>query len=443
MNSGMPPQIGPYTIEREIGRGGMGVVYLARDTKLDRDVAIKALPPELADDASRLARFEREAKTLAQLNHANVAGIHGIEEQDGQKFLALEYVEGETLAERLTRGALPIDEALQVAIEIAAGVEAAHEAGIVHRDLKPDNVKLTPEGKVKVLDFGLARTADPDSSTIQAGVATVTPTTPGSHTIPGTVLGTAPYMSPEQARGRRVDKRADIWAFACLLYEMLTAEPLFGRETPSDSIAAILEREPDLSRLPARTPRRIVDLMSRCLEKEARRRLRDIGDARLELEDALAGRDWMTRGPEAAPSTSAPRRTVGAVALVVLGAVLGGVGVTLLGPSLLGRDVPPAAGPALRLELPLVVDGEHVAVDDMAIAPDGSVIAITPIGDGPILVRDADSFELRALEGTEGAEWPMFSPDGRWIAFYQRDQLLRIPREGGLALAIADAQGFV
>jgi serine/threonine protein kinase len=208
----MPQEIGPYTITREIGRGGMGVVYLARDTKLDRDVAIKALPPELAEDADRMARFEREAKTLAQLNHPNVAGIHGVEEQDGQKYLILEYVEGETLAERLDAGPLALDEALDVCAQIAAGVEAAHEAGVIHRDLKPDNIKITPDGAVKVLDFGLARTEEATGTGSSISDAQ-TLTTPRSPTEPGQVLGTAPYMSPEQARGRRLDKRSDIWSF--------------------------------------------------------------------------------------------------------------------------------------------------------------------------------------------------------------------------------------
>jgi len=217
-------QIGPYTITRELGRGGMGVVYLGRDTRLDRDVAIKALPEHLAQDPERLARFEREAKTLASLNHPNVAGIHGVEEHEGARYLVLEYVEGETLADRLDRGPLPVEDAIEIAVQIAAGVEAAHEAGVIHRDLKPGNVIVTPEGKAKVLDFGLARSEETSSSSSGALSESPTLTSPAiqhSPTMPGVILGTAAYMSPEQARGRRVDKLTDSWSFWVVLYERL------------------------------------------------------------------------------------------------------------------------------------------------------------------------------------------------------------------------------
>ena len=229
----IPQHIGPFVVSREIGRGGMGVVYLARDERLDRDVAIKALPEDLDADPVRLERFEREAKTLASLNHPNIAGLYGVEEQDGQKYLIMEHVEGETLGDRLDRGAMPVDEALEIAVEIAAGVEAAHEAGVVHRDLKPDNIKITPDGHVKVLDFGLARQA----ATTSAPDVTISPTVvAASPTIPGAILGTAAYMSPEQARGRHVDKRTDVWSFGVILYEMLTGASPFAGETATDSI---------------------------------------------------------------------------------------------------------------------------------------------------------------------------------------------------------------
>jgi serine/threonine protein kinase len=234
----MQDSIGPYIIEGEIGRGGMGVVYLARDTHLDRKVAIKALPDELSVDPARMERFEREAKTLASLNHPNIAGIFGLEEADGRKFLVLEYVDGETLGELIDRGPLPIHEAIELAGQIASGIEVAHEAGIIHRDIKPDNIKINSEGQVKVLDFGLARNDEGASST---GMMLDSPTmSQHSPTIAGAILGTAAYMSPEQARGRRVDKRTDIWAFGVILYEMLVGSSPFQGETATDSIGAVL-----------------------------------------------------------------------------------------------------------------------------------------------------------------------------------------------------------
>jgi len=249
-------KLGQYEILTPLGAGGMGEVYRARDLRLDRNVAIKVLPDQLANDLDRLTRFEREAKTLASLNHPNVAGIYGVEEQDGRKYLVLEYVEGQTLAERLDRGPLPIDEALEVCTQIAAGVEAAHEAGIIHRDLKPANTKITPEGKVKVLDFGLAKVSEGSSSSSSHQAETIT--SPAyqrqSPTMPGVILGTAAYMSPEQARGRSIDKRTDIWSFGVVLYECLTGANPFVGETVTDSIGAILHKDVDLTLLPKSTP---------------------------------------------------------------------------------------------------------------------------------------------------------------------------------------------
>ena len=247
-------QIGTYRIEREVGRGGMGVVYLGRDISLDRPVAIKALPPEVAEDPSRLERFEREARTLAQLSDPHIAGIYGTESHDGQRYLVLEYVEGETLADRLDRGPLPIDETLELGAQIASGLEAAHEAGVIHRDLKPANVKLTPEGRAVVLDFGLAKAEEGASTTGLSEAATLTTPAPHSPSIPGAVIGTAAYMSPEQARGRRVDRRTDIWAFGVVLYEMLTGSSPFAGETATDSIGAVLHKGVELEHLPERTP---------------------------------------------------------------------------------------------------------------------------------------------------------------------------------------------
>jgi serine/threonine-protein kinase len=274
-------RLGPYEVLGQLGAGGMGDVYRARDTRLARVVAIKLLPAEVAQDAERLARFRREAHLLASLNHPHLAAVHGLEELDGKLLLVLELVEGEDLAQRLKRGAIPVDEALDIAKQIAEALEEAHEHGIVHRDLKPANIKLTPEGKAKVLDFGLAKAYAGDQAT--SGDASHSPTLTRAGSESGVILGTAAYMSPEQARGKPVDKRADIWAFGVVLFEMLTGRRLFQGETVSDTLAAVLKTEPEWGLLPAETPQRIRELLRRCLARDPRERLRDIGDARIEL----------------------------------------------------------------------------------------------------------------------------------------------------------------
>jgi eukaryotic-like serine/threonine-protein kinase len=277
-------QLGSYKIVSLLGAGGMGEVYLAHDTKLGRDVAIKILPAAFVHDAERLARFRREARMLAALNHPNIATIHGLEQSDGVHYLVMELVPGETLGERASSGALKVAEALKVAAQIAEALEAAHEKGVIHRDLKPANVKVTDEGRVKVLDFGLAKAFAGDGGLDLSNVPTLTAVA----TEEGRILGTPAYMSPEQARGKPVDKRTDIWAFGCVLYELLTRKEAFRGETVSDTIAAVLEREPDWHELPSATPTKIRDLLRRCLQKDLPRRLRDIGDARIEIEEALA-----------------------------------------------------------------------------------------------------------------------------------------------------------
>ncbi len=280
-------RLGPYEVLGPLGAGGMGEVYRARDTRLGRDVAIKLLPAEVAQDAERLARFRREAHLLASLNHPHIAAVHGLEELDGKLLLILELVEGEDLAERLKRGAIHVDEALGIAKQIAEALEEAHEKGIVHRDLKPANIKLTPEGKAKVLDFGLAKAYASDADSGKTDVSH-SPTLTRAGTEAGVILGTAAYMSPEQARGKPVDKRADIWAFGVVLFEMLTGKRLFHGETVSDTLAAVLKTDPDWGLLPAETPPRVRALLRRCLTRDPRQRLRDIGDARIEIETSAA-----------------------------------------------------------------------------------------------------------------------------------------------------------
>src|SRR5216684_4448439 len=311
--------LGPYEILALIGSGGMGEVYQAHDTKLGRDVAIKVLPEAFAHDPQRLARFQREAKLLASLNHPNIATIHGLEESNGTQYLVMELVPGETLRERIAReGALPVEEALGIARQIAEALEAAHEKSIIHRDLKPANVKVTPEGKVKVLDFGLAKAyageesgSDPSNS----------PTLSQAATLQGVILGTAAYMSPEQARGKSVDKRTDIWAFGCVLYELLTGKQAFQGETTTEILAAVVKTEPDWHALPSATPAKIRDLLRRCLQKDKNLRMQAAGDARIETQEALAA----PQDAGATHAASTPRsKLLGAVAaaLAIIAAVM-------------------------------------------------------------------------------------------------------------------------
>ncbi len=446
---GVVSKVGPYTIEREIGRGGMGVVDLATDSRLGRKVAIKALPEHLAADPDRLARFEREARTLASLNHPNVAGIHGIEEQNGLKHLILEYVEGETLQERLERGALPVDDAIDVCAQIAAGLEAAHDAGIVHRDLKPGNVKITPEGKVKVLDFGLAKTGEGvASSSSQHAVVTDSPTITGrapihSPTIPGAIMGTAPYMSPEQARGRAVDKRSDIWSFGVVLYECLTGLSPFAGETASESIGAVLHVNPDLNLLPPGTPPRVRRVLTHCLEKDKSKRWRDAGDVRIELaseEDGQAG------GGAGAIVSGRAWLVVAGVALL-----LGVVGL-LAGRRLAPEPAPEPAHVLADIKLSNIAAAANALDGMFEMSPVTREIAY--IGEGPdesdgepvrrVHVLDLATGRTRALAGTEGAGKLSYSPDGSQIAFTwwgrMRDEteIRRVPSAGGPALTVLE-----
>ena len=443
-----PTAIGTFQIQRELGRGGMGVVYLATDTRLDRQVAIKALPADLGADPDRLARLQREAKVLASLNHPNVGGIHGLEQADGQQYLILEYIEGETLADRLAAGPIPAVDALTLAKQIAEALEVAHEKGIIHRDLKPGNVMVTADGVIKVLDFGLARTADGAGSS-SAVAAPDSPTVPmGSPTIPGAIMGSPGYMSPEQARGKTVDKRSDIFSFGCVLYEMLTGACPFPGETVTDSLGAILHREPNWSLLPASTPRRVRELLANCLQKDRKNRVHDIADVRLELQRAIAE----PRGDDGV--TAAGRRSRPASLLLVLAGVIAIIGGTFpLWSAHLGQGGAKVGEPGARqvvrftieppagYTLPMFV-GSGVGV---TISPGGDRIAYVVITDNKshLCVREVASGESRVLANTEGCAAPFFSPDGQWLAFVTKGRLLKMPAAGGPTLSICDVTNFV
>ena len=427
-----PTTIGPYTIDRELGRGGMGVVYLGRDTRLDRAVAIKALPAHLADDPDRLARFEREARTLASLNHPNVAGIHGVEEHDGARYLVLEFVEGETLAATLDRGPLSVDEAIELAVQIAAGVEAAHDAGVVHRDLKPGNIIITPDGKAKVLDFGLARVEE-GSASGSAMSMSPTMTSPAQHspTMPGVILGTAAYMSPEQARGRRVDKRTDIWSFGVVLYEMLVGASPFAGETVSDSIGAVLHKDLDLDRLPPNTPAQVRRVLRRCLARDKAQRYRDIGDAALDL---LAPQD--VDAPAHPPAGAGVLPRAGLAAAILLGASVV-AGALWLRPAPSGET---AAAPTLRYTIPMP-DGFELT-GPIAISRDGTQVAYgarDERGEQHLYLRRLDGFDPVRIEGSREGVHPFFSPDGDSIGFFARNAIWRASTSGGAPTRLAAA----
>ena len=416
-------KLGHYEISTLLGKGGMGEVWRARDTKLGREVAIKTLPEEFAKDADRLARFEREAKLLASLNHPNIAAIHGFEEDNGTHFLVLELVEGATLADQLKRGAIPVEEALKFALQIAEALEAAHEKGVIHRDLKPANIKVTPEGKVKVLDFGLAKAFEGDPAD---PALSNSPTLSMAATQQGVILGTAAYMSPEQASGQESDKRTDIWAFGAVLFEMLAGEGLFSGETASHVLASVLKTEPDWNALPHDTPAPIARLLRRCLEKDRQRRLHDIADVRLDLEDVLASpSDHETIGTTSHAVVRFWKRPIVIATLVLLAAVLSGLTVRIF-------DTPETpAAQTTRFTVPVENGYRMTNGTDppLALSPDGRTIAY--VAEEMLHVRVLDRRAPRLLEGTEGAKAPFFSPDGQFIGFSQGNQIKRIPVGGG------------
>lgn len=427
-------RLGPYEIVSPLGAGGMGEVWRAHDARLGRSVAIKVLPQTFASDAERLARFRREAQVLAALNHPHIAAIYGLEESSGVEALVLELVEGDTLAEKLARGPLPMDEGLSIAHQIAEALEAAHERGIVHRDLKPANVKLTPDGKVKVLDFGLAKALAGDSSSPDVSRS---PTITAAATQAGVVIGTAAYMSPEQARGRSVDKRADIWAFGATFWEMLTGRRLFEGETVSDVLAAVLRQEVDFAVLPAETPSGVIRLLHRCLERDPKSRLHDIADARLEIEESLkapvpsVGAETFERREPSSPAKWVPW-LVAAAALLALALF-----------ALLRRTSAVTEDPVrLSVLLPEKVAPDFSSGDQeqiLAISPDGRRFAFTGKNgeERKIFVRELSRENPEPVFGTEGGSTPFFSPDSEWLGFVAGDKLKKTAIRGGTPITLA------
>ncbi|MGH9385754.1 MAG: protein kinase domain-containing protein [Vicinamibacterales bacterium] len=417
-------QLGAYEILSLLGEGGMGRVFRARDVRLKRDVAIKALSDELAFDADRIARFRREAEALAALNHPHIAGIHDLLEVERSQFLVLELVEGETIADRLRRGPIPEAEAVRIARQIVNALEVAHARGIVHRDLKPANIKLTPTGQVKVLDFGLAKVLAAADEPSRRNPPTLT--TPAM-TQRGVILGTAAYMSPEQARGQWVDAQADIWAIGCVLYEMLTRRPPFTGPTVTDVLAAVVRAEPDWSALPPQTATRLRSLMRRCLQKDAGKRLHHIADVRIELDEYQE--DQVVSATIAKPASARLAWTaVAAVSLVALG-----LAYWLL------RALQPGPAPSeMRLEISTPPTTDPVF---LALSPDGQKLVFVASGDGMsrLWVRSLDSTTARPLPGSELPTSPFWSPDGRSIGFFADGKLKRIDLDGGLVQTIAGA----
>ena len=425
-------RLGPYEILEPLGQGGMGEVYRARDERLHRDIAVKVIHPELVT-ADSLGRFRREARVLAALSHPNVANVYELDEVDGTAFLVMEIVSGDTLADRLAGGPLPIPDVFRIAGQVAAALEAVHDKGIVHRDLKPSNIKVTRDGLVKVLDFGLAKPVVENAAT-RSHLATATV----GATREGLVVGTAAYMSPEQVRGWEIDRRTDVWAFGCVLYEMLTGRPAFSGDSVADTIAAVIERDLDWGILPPSTPPGLMRLLRRCVQRDLKRRLRDMGDARLDLEEAAS--DSPTRDRPAPTLAARGWRTTAALmaGLLTLGVLLGAAAASYRSLS------PRRAGAPAHFVVPLSPTTQLSGLDfpSVAISPDGSRLAFVGSRGGQTLlfVRQMNALDSTALPGTTNAVAPFFSPDGSWIAFFADGRLKKVALSGGMPITLCEAQ---
>jgi Tol biopolymer transport system component len=438
MTIGLGARLGPYEVSALIGEGGMGKVWRAHHTALNRDDALKVLPDAFVSDPDRLARFRREAQVLASLNHPNIAHVYGLEQADGVQALVMELVEGETLAERIARGPIPLDEALPIARQIAGALEAAHEQGIIHRDLKPANVKVREDGTVKVLDFGLAKALEPAGARTRDVTASPTITSPAMTGV-GVLLGTAAYMSPEQARGKPVDKRSDIWAFGCVLYEMLTGRRAFDGETTTEVLARVLERDPDINRLPPTVSANVVRLLRRCLERDPRRRLRDIGDVRFELEEPDVGYEAQVIGRLSAPASGvralSQRSLIVSLGMMLLGAAVAGAAIWLLRPAPSG-DIRNLA--TFTIALPQdqrLTSTRHV----VALSPRGTHLVY--VANNNLYLRAINQLTATLIQGTTttGVSGdPFFSPDGQWIGFWQNGELKKVAITGGSPVKLCD-----
>jgi eukaryotic-like serine/threonine-protein kinase len=421
--------LGSYEVVAQIGAGGMGEVYKAHDTKLGRDVAVKVLPEAFAHDTERLSRFQREAKMLASLNHPNIATIHGLEHFNGTHYLVMELVTGETLADHIKReGAFAIEEALKIAVQIAEALEAAHEKGIIHRDLKPANVKLTPEGKVKVLDFGLAKAFAGD---VADSNPSQSPTLSAVATMQGVLLGTAAYMSPEQARGKNVDKRTDIWAFGCVLYELLCGHPAFKGEDITEILAAVVKTEPDWSCLPESSPPAIRALLRRCLRKDKALRLRDAGDLRIEISDALSAPPTAVAATPVSVTRGWHEWVAWAVAAIAVVAALAAL-------SFLHFREAPTQPQSIRLQM---APPERSVVSMFELSPDGRYVAFVALegGRNRLWLRPLDTLQVQVMQGTDDANFPFWSPDSGFIGFFAAGKLKKIAVTGGPPQTLCDA----
>jgi len=439
-------RLGSYEIVAPIGAGAMGEVYQARDTKLNRDVALKVLPDSFASDVARLARFTREAQMLAALNHPNIAHLHGLEESSGVRALVMELVDGDDLSLHIGRGAMALDEALPIARQIAHALSAAHEQGIIHRDLKPANIKVRADGTVKVLDFGLAKAIEPLSSSAAAAIANSAITSPAALTGAGMILGTAAYMSPEQAKGRAADRRTDVWAFGVVLYEMLTGERPFKGDGVPDTLASVLTRQPDWTALPATTPPLIRRLLRRCLEKDRTRRLADMADARLDIDDALSAPD--VDASAESPTSRTRERLAWASALLFVG--MAAVAMAAWGTRSVSTppettrtllSVAPTGQSSTANPLEQRVGGIRPTRTAVALSPDGKTLVFGAIWGGgqQLYARAMNQLSAMPISGTNGGSSPFFSPDGQWVGFTADGELRKVPLSGGPAVTLCKA----